>query len=107
MKRSFTLLEVLIATIILLVSATIFFEVTSNTKHLVNLYIKNKEKFLTSSIVLENTNAKNAYETLIGFQIDNDKIIKYLKTQKVDKKIMKEQNIEVIEINNIKYYRFF
>lgn len=106
MKNSFTLIEVLIAVIILLISASVFFEITSNTKHLVNLYINNKEKILKSSIVLEDKNAKNAYETLIDFGIDNDDIIVALRKDKVNKSIIKSDNLEIIDFNNIKYYKF-
>ncbi len=105
--KAFTLLEVLIAVIILFISASVFLEVVSNTRNLTNIYISSKEKILKSSIVLENKDAKNAYEMLIDFHIDNDQIIHDLKNDSVSKKIEKYKNYEIIEINGIKYFRFY
>ena len=76
-----------------------------NTKHLVSLYTKQKEKTLKSSIVLENKNTKNAYEALIGFNINNDEIIHDLKKDKINIKKTKTKKYEIIDINNIKYFR--
>ena len=105
--KAFTLIEVMISVIILFISASVFLEITANTKHLVNLYIKKKNKVLKSSVVLEQKVTKNAYEALIGFNIDNDEIIKNLKKDKINIKITKTNNYEILNINNIDYYRFY
>jgi len=105
--KSFTLLEVIIAVLILFISASIFLEIVGNTRYLVNLYTTYKEKILKSSIVLQNQNTKNAYESLIDFKIDNDEIIHYLKKQTIHIKKIKMSKYEIIDINNIKYYRFY
>ena len=105
--KAFTLLEVLIAVMILFISVSIFLGVVSDTRNLTKIYINSKEKILKSSIVLEDKNAKNAYEMLIDFHIDNDKIIHFLKNETVIKKIIKYKQYEIIEINGIRYFRFY
>jgi len=97
----------MVAVLILFISASVFLEIVGNTKHLVNLYTTHKENVLESSIVLENQNTKNAYESLINFKIDNDSIIHYLKKQTVSIKKTKMSKYEIIDINNVKYYRFY
>jgi prepilin-type N-terminal cleavage/methylation domain-containing protein len=105
--RAFTLIEVLISVLILFISASIFYSIVGNTKKLVNFYTKTKEKTLKSSIILENKNVKNAYEEVIGFNINNDEIIQDLKKDKIKIKIKKTKKYEIIDINNIKYFRLY
>jgi len=91
LKKSFTLIEVLVATFIVFVAVTAILNSVTNTKHFFNLITQNKFFTLDSSIVfLEQKHRKNLYEELIDFNITNDEIIEDLKKQNIKLKIYKD-----------------
>jgi len=106
MKKAFTLIEILLAVMILLISSTIFISISQNTKHLLKILLIQKDKVLLSSTMIDAKNNQNLYDTLISFNIDNDKIIHSLK-----KKHFSIQTNDIsselteIKVNNIKYYK--
>lgn len=114
MKKSFTLIEVLIATLIFFVVVGALLSVASDTKHLISLLHDTKNFNIKSSIVaIEQKNVKNLYEQLYDFNITNDKIIKTLKNEKIvfEKTIDSAQEINISQslnfleiINRLKIY---
>lgn len=105
MKKSFTFLEVLISVIIVFIAGFAFLQLSSQTKYLLTLYQDTKLKVLYSSVGLNSLKGKNFYEALIGFKIDNDKIISELKKHKLNIKVKKTNGlIEVVSVNGINYY---
>ena len=107
MKKSFTLIEVMIAVTIIFMVISVVLDISSNIKHLFNISKKNFYFELKSSVTaIEDKNSKNIYEKVTEFNISNDMIIKILKQDKQDKKIVSKtiHNIIDIEINKIKIY---
>ena len=103
--RSFTLIEVLIAVIVLVVSSVVFIESVANSKRLILFYLNLREDILKSSIIINQKVVTNAYESLIDYKIDNDFIIRELKKYKTKIKVDRLKNVEVFRINNITYYK--
>jgi len=94
MKKSFTLIEVLIATILVLISSIAILSTISNTKQLTEIIKKNKSFYLKASIIVNESkkNRTNLYEYLDDFKIDNDSIIKHLKKTNFKYKITNSKN---------------
>ena len=91
MKKSFTLIEVLVATFIVFIAVTAILNSVANTKHFFNLITQNKFFTLGSSVVfIEQKHRKNLYEDLIDFNITNDEIIEDLKKKQIKLKIYKD-----------------
>jgi len=103
--RAFTLLEVLIAVIVLVVSSIVFIDSVANSKRLILFYLNLKEDTLKSSIIINQKIVTNGYESLIDYKIDNDFIIKELKKYKTKIKIDKLKNVKIFKIHNITYYK--
>ena len=101
--RAFTLLEVLIAVIVLVVSSIVFIDSVANSKRLILFYLNLKEDTLKSSIIINQKIVTNGYESLIDYKIDNDFIIKELKKYKTKIKIDKLKNVKIFKIHNITY----
>ena len=101
MKKAFTLIEVLISVFIVFLVVTTIYNFFSNTRFLIEK-IEDVKKFNEiSSIMFIERKGKNLYESLIDFNITNDKIIKDLKSYKL--------NIETIpqfknEFNNTNFF---
>jgi len=101
LKKAFTLIEVLISVFIVFLVVTTIYNFFSNTRFLIEK-IEDVKKFNEiSSIMFIERKGKNLYESLIDFNITNDKIIKDLKNYKL--------NIETIpqfenEFNNTNFF---
>ncbi|NPA11701.1 MAG: type II secretion system protein [Epsilonproteobacteria bacterium] len=82
--KAFTLIEVLIATIIVLVASAVILSTSSNAKRLFILLEESKDFSLKSSIALiEQKDVKNLYEEAVDFNISDDDIISTLKKEKI------------------------
>jgi Tfp pilus assembly protein PilE len=104
LKKSFTLIEMMISVIIIFIVVDVMLEITSNIKHLFEITKSRKEFELKASIAsIEEKNSKNLYEKLIGFEIKNDSIIKTLKKEKLSTKKMIEFSTNE-NINNNKIH---
>ena len=114
MKKSFTLIEVLMAVIIIFIAVGAVIGISSNTKHLFQILINKKNFNLLSTITFtELNNRKNLYEEALDFNITDDELISYLKSKKINTienlDYMMEFNLSegkktVIKINKIKVY---
>jgi len=113
MKKSFTLIEVMLSVMIIFMVVSIIINISSNIKHLF-LQTKTSLDFSLEASVgaIENPNVSNLYEKLKDFNISNDKIIKTLKNKKqlieqktefVNSVVIKNKNIDII-MNKIKIY---
>ena len=101
MKKAFTLIEVLISVFIVFLVVTAIYNFFSNTRFLIKKIEEFKKFNEISSIMFIERKGKNLYESLIDFNITNDKIIKDLKSYKL--------NIETIpqfenEFNNTNFF---
>ena len=84
MKKAFTLIEVMVATVIVFVAVYAIMNVVSNNKKLTQIFLNNKIFALKASVAfVEDKDAKNNYERLINFNITNDKIIHTLKKDNI------------------------
>ena len=84
MKKSFTLIEVMVAVMIVFVVVSVAMNIVGNNKKLIQMFIENKDFALKSSVAfIENKDVKNNYERLINFNIKNDKIIHILKKDEI------------------------
>ncbi len=81
--KAFTLLEVLVSVMILLLASAVFFSLTSNSVHLFNLFEKRKYFELKATVPLTEEKGGNLKEILVNFKIRNDKILKAL-NQKIE-----------------------
>ena len=109
MKKSFTLIEVLIATLIFFLVTMAVFDAISNSKFLLKKIDEHKNFSLASSVVfVEKKDRKNLYEDLIEFNITNDKIIHTLKKYEIKLQILndvsEDMNGTKIFINKLKAY---
>jgi len=108
LRRSFTLVEVLVASLIFFIVVNSIFNIYANSRFLMQRIDDVKRFTLFSSIMFIEQKGKNAYESLIDFNIENDKIIKDLKQYKLN--IEKESlgldddNESQFGINKIKVY---
>ena len=81
--KSFTLIEVLIATMILVIASISFLDFSNNSKNIFSFLNSQNVINLKSTVILNTKNPKNnMYENLIDFKIDNDNIIHSLKKDK-------------------------
>ncbi len=114
MRKSFTLVEVLIATMIVFIVVGVMIDVSSNSKKLFYLTKEAEDFNLKSSVaIIEQKEVKNLYEQLIDFNITDDEIIENLKKEKMlvdmeedlrkDFNITENKNISII-IKKIKAY---
>ena len=114
MRKSFTLIEVLIATMIVFIVVGVMIDVSSNSKKLFYLTKEAEDFNLKSSVaIIEQKEVKNLYEQLIDFNITDDEIIENLKKEKMlvdmeedlrkDFNITENKNISII-IKKIKAY---
>ena len=107
MKKSFTLIEVMISVSIIFMVVSVVLAISSNTKKLFNHIQKNTNFAYKASVsTIENKDTKNVYEKLIDFNITNDKIIHTLKQDIQHKKISQKtiHSFIDLQINNIKIY---
>ena len=113
MKKSFTLIEVLVATFIVFIAVTAILNSIANTKHFFNLITQNKFFTLSSSVsFIEQKHRKNLYEDLIDFNITNDEVIDDLKKNQIKFQIYKDFSQDfndtdvnlTFSINKIKAY---
>jgi len=114
LRKSFTLVEVLIATMIVFIVVGVMIDVSSNSKKLFYLTKEAEDFNLKSSVaIIEQKEVKNLYEQLIDFNITDDEIIENLKKEKMlvdmeedlrkDFNITENKNISII-IKKIKAY---
>ena len=99
MKKSFTLIEIIVAVIIVMIATFSIISLSNNTKHLFSLITKQNLFGLKSTIVLHNHSGKNLYEDLIDFKIENDDIIKTLKQEKITYKQLKGDKKEITSLH--------
>jgi len=109
LKKSFTLIEVLVATLIFFIVTIAIFNSISNSKFLFQKIDEYKKFSLASSVIfVEKKNGKNLYEDLLDFNITNDKIIHTLKKYEIKftrtNDLSKEMNKTKIFINRLKAY---
>jgi prepilin-type N-terminal cleavage/methylation domain-containing protein len=84
LKKAFTLIEVMVAVMIVFIVVSVAMNIISNNKKFIEIFIDNKNFALKASVAfLENKDAKNNYEKLIDFNITNDKIIHILKKDEI------------------------
>jgi len=83
MKKGFTLIEVMVAVVIVMIATFSVLSLSGNTKHLISLFDKNNEFRLKATVLVNDRNGSNLYENLIDFNITNDEIIKTLKKEKL------------------------
>jgi len=95
MKKGFTLIEVMIATVIVMIASFAVLSMSSNSKHLFNLITQNNDFTLKASVIAIEQKNKNLYENVLDFNITNDYIIHTLKKYKFDFQIKK--NIKVFK----------
>lgn len=107
MKKGFTLIEIMVAVVIVLVATFSVLNLSSNSKHLFEIVEKNSLFSLKASIVANEQNSSNLYENLIDFNITNDEIIHSLKKEKLNILIQshteKFENLE-LETKKMKIY---
>ena len=86
MKKAFTLIEVIVAILIVFMSVYAILNIVSNNKKLIQIFLNNQNFALKASIALieNNKNLRNNYERLIDFNITNDKIIEVLKKDNIN-----------------------
>ena len=90
--KAFTLIEVIVSVMILLIATAVFFGFTQNSYRLYSLFEKRMDFELKSSIVLTEEKGGNLKEILKSFNIRNDKILHAL-----NKKIELEKKIDLKE----------
>jgi len=85
LKKAFTLIEVMVATVIVFIAISAIMNVVSNNKKLIQIFLNNKFFALKASVAfVEDKDVKNNYDRLIDFHITNDKIIHILKKDKIN-----------------------
>jgi len=111
LKKAFTLIEVLVATLIFFLVTMAVFDAVSNSKFLFQKIDEYKKFSLLSSIVfVEKKKRKNLYEELVDFNISNDKIIHTLKKYNIKLQTVNDvsQEINITKttffINRLKAY---
>jgi Tfp pilus assembly protein PilE len=104
LKKSFTLIEVLIATMVVFIAVGAILGVSSNVKYMINTIISSNNFNLRSSIALiEQKDVKNLYEQIVDFNISDDDIIKSLKQEKIVLE-KTEENEDNLTITKLKAY---
>ena len=110
MKKSFTLIEVLVATLIVFLVSMAVFNAISHSEFLFKRIDEYKNFSLASSVIfVEKKNRKNLYEDLADdFNISNDQIIHTLKKYQIKLQtindVSEDINITKIFINKLKAY---
>jgi len=118
MKKGFTLIEVMVCVVIVVIVSFSLLSLSSNSKYLFNLISNQNDFSLKTSIIAIEQKSGNLYENLIEFNITNDEVIKSLKKYKYQFKKTKDikvyknmkftQEIDRLEIynkeNQIKFY---
>ena len=112
MKKSFTLIETMVAVIIFFIAVFAIMNILANSKYLVNELFNQEDFNIKSTVALiEAKNVKNIYDQLSDFNIDNDKIIRHLKQEKITikkKEVFNEDinysDIKALKINKIIAY---
>ena len=84
MKKAFTLIEVMVSVIIFFIVTMAVFDIVKNNSHLIYLIKQNNDFSLKASVAFLNPDGKSNYERVKDFNITNDKIIKYLKRDKIN-----------------------
>jgi len=102
MKKGFTLIEIMVAVVIVMIATFSVLNLSSNTKYLFNLITKNNEFSLKASILVNEKKSSNLYENLIDFNITNDDIIHTLKKEKLYVKIIQDSKEELKEFSLLK-----
>jgi len=108
LKKAFTLIEVMVATVLVFLVTFAILNSISNIRGLFRVFDSHKKFELISSIAfLQPNESKNLYEKLIEFNITNDKIIHTLKKYSIDleKEIdySNEYNISNMKIKEVIY----
>jgi len=108
LKKAFTLIEVMVATVLVFLVTFAVLNSISNIRHLFKVFDSHKSFELISSVAfLQPNRSKNLYEKLIEFNITNDKIIHTLKKYSInlEKEIdySNEYNISNVKIKEIIY----
>jgi prepilin-type N-terminal cleavage/methylation domain-containing protein len=103
LKKAFTLIEVMVAVMIVFVAVNAVMNIIGNNKKLIEIFIKNKEFVLKSSVAfIEDKDMKNNYERLLEFNIKDDKILHILKKDEI--KLDKTEDIrEEYNFSNINF----
>ena len=102
--KSFTLIETLIATILVFILTISIYNFTSESRFLINRIKDYKDFEYKSSIVLLTKKQGNLYEVLADMNITNDSIIHSLKKYKIFLEISNDSNYEKINLQKIKAY---
>jgi len=85
LKKAFTLIEVMVSTLIVFLVIFAVMNSISNVKYLLNIFSSHKKFELISSIAfLEEKKSKNLYEKVLDFNIKNDEIIHTLKKYSIN-----------------------
>ena len=84
--RAFTLIEVLIAVIILFLAAGAFLSLGSNSYRLFELYKKRNDFLLSSSLVFTENRGGRLDEVVRDFDIKDDKVLRLLRSKKIELK---------------------
>jgi len=99
MKRGFTLIEIMVAVVIVMIATFSVLNLSANSKHLFNLITKNNDFSLKASVLVNERNSSNLYDNLVDFNITNDNIIHTLKTEKLNIKITQDSKEELKEFS--------
>jgi Tfp pilus assembly major pilin PilA len=84
LKKAFTLIEVMVAVMIVFIVIGIAMNIVGTNKKLIELLMENRLFALKASVVfIENKDVKNNYERLVDFNLTNDKIIRVLKKDEI------------------------
>jgi len=110
--KAFTLIEVIIAVALSFVISAVAFSIASNTKHFISLSEQRNGFYYKASVAALESDGKNVYEMLKGFNIRNDAVIKDLKRDRFEKRSFTEysttENIDnnriTVTLNRIKIY---
>jgi prepilin-type N-terminal cleavage/methylation domain-containing protein len=95
LKKAFTLIEVMVAVMIVFVVVSVSMNIVSNNKKIIQMFVDNKNFALKSSVAfIENKDVKNNYERVIDFNIKNDKIIHTLKKDKIKLDVIEDTRKE-------------
>jgi prepilin-type N-terminal cleavage/methylation domain-containing protein len=82
--KGFTLIEVLVSVIIVSLAAAVFFQLSSNAYRLYNLFEKQKNFTLASSLVFVENRGGVLDEVMRNWHIKNDNILDVLKNKKIN-----------------------
>lgn len=111
MKKSFTLIEVIISVFIFFVVVVSVMNIVNNNRHLISLLLENRDFSLKASLAFLNPDMKNNYyRAKKDFNISNSKVIDILRKDNILVDI-KEDDVNFskfrIIIKNLKAYDKF